>query len=73
MKLLQVFKHLKKETWETVYSARNVNMFSNFHCTFLRNYENSFPLVYRNHTEQKKNWIMKGIQISCRNKINIKY
>jgi hypothetical protein len=60
---------LKKDTGETVYSARNVNnMFNKFHCTFLRYYEKSLPLVYRNHTENKNNWITKGIQISCRNK-----
>jgi len=40
--------HLRKEAWDSVYNSEDVNeMFNNFHCTFLRHFENSFPLRYK--------------------------
>lgn len=46
-------------------------MFNNFHCTFLRHYENSFLTMYRSQREHKNNWITKGIEIPCRSKTNL--
>jgi hypothetical protein len=60
---------LQEENWEQVYKASHINeMFNTFHDTFLRNYEASFPKLYRNNYPKENNWITKGIEISCAKK-----
>lgn len=58
---------LREESWESVYNADNVNsMFNNFHCIFLRNFENSFPIMYTKYKGNNNDWITNGIIISCK-------
>jgi hypothetical protein len=58
---------LKEELWVTVYEAENVNcMFNNFHWTLLRNFDNSFPIVYKGYKSDNNGWITIGIRNSCK-------
>ena len=61
--------HLREEAWDSVYNSEDVNeMFNNFHCVLLRQFENSFPLRYKSYTTKHNGWITKGIKISCQRK-----
>jgi hypothetical protein len=43
-------------------------VFNNFHCTFLRNFYNSFPIVYKGYISDNNGWITAGIRNSCKRK-----
>jgi hypothetical protein len=67
--LMNFLSSLKKESWLTVYEAKNVNgMFNNFHFTFQRIFESSFPIVYKGYKSHDNGWITTGIRISCKRK-----
>lgn len=61
--------HLREEVWSGVYDSRDVNCsFNNFHCTLIRHFEDSFPIVLKSNKSKHNDWITKGIKISCQRK-----
>jgi hypothetical protein len=60
---------LKEEMWYQVYVSLGTNEALNaFQDTFLRYFEVSFPIVYKNNKYKQKSWITKDIKISCNKK-----
>jgi hypothetical protein len=62
---------LSNETWDSVFNSEDVNeIFNSFLNDYLRIFNSCFPLQTElpkgNFT--KRNWITKGIKISCNNK-----
>jgi hypothetical protein len=43
-------------------------MFDAFHCTFLRNFDNSFPVMYKSCRKKNNDWITVGIRTTCKHK-----
>ena len=42
--------HLREEVWGGVYDSKDVNCsFNNFHCTLIRHFEDSFPIVLKSN------------------------
>jgi len=61
--------HLQDKAWKSAYNIYNINcMLHFFHCTFLNNSENSFPIVYKSNRWKNDDWITNGIRISCKYK-----
>jgi hypothetical protein len=62
-------KLLKEETWNQIYDSPDINeTFNAFQDIFIRHFEASFPITYRNRRSKQNNWITKGIRTSCNKK-----
>jgi hypothetical protein len=60
---------LQDEAWKSACNIYNINyIFHFFHCIFLNNFENNFPIVYKGNRRKNNDWITNGFRISCKYK-----